>query len=88
MSREERTLLGHHVEANTKAATTYNRDAQLLLQMKVITVLNMIKDGVLAPDVSRAERLTRLMANDAADSMSEEESESESESDESSSERL
>ena len=60
-SREERTLLGHHIEQNTRSATTYNRDAQLLLQRKVAQVLKQIQDGILKPDASRAERLKTLV---------------------------
>ena len=40
--REERTMLGHHIEPTTKSATTYNRDSQLLLQAKVSKVLDRI----------------------------------------------
>ena len=75
MTREERTRLGHHVAAQTKAATTYNRDAQHLLQCKVITILDMIKDGVLLPDLGRAERLTRMMEHDRDSSPTESEEE-------------
>lgn len=56
-TREERTLLGHHIEANQKSATTYNRDSQLMLMYKVQRLINLIKDGHLKPDASRAERL-------------------------------
>ena len=34
-SREERTLMGHHLEASTKSATVYNRDALLLVHSKI-----------------------------------------------------
>ena len=46
-TREERTLLGHHVEPQTKASTTYSRDAQILLQYKVMRVLtNLMLQGL------------------------------------------
>ena len=61
LTREERTLLGHHIEQHTRSATTYNRDSQLLLQRKVSQVIKQIKDGILRPDVSRAERLKVLV---------------------------
>ena len=57
-------MLGHHIEASTKSATTYNRDAQLLLQVKVAKVLQMIVDGELDPDASRAARLSRMLRLD------------------------
>ena len=63
-TREERTLLGHRVEPQTKASTTYSRDAQILLQYKVMKVLTVIDTGRLKPDASRAERLSMLMSND------------------------
>ena len=55
-TREERTLLGHHVEPQTKASTTYSRDAQ---------ILTLIDTGRLKPDASRAERLSMLISHDA-----------------------
>ena len=61
LTREERTLLGHHIEQHTRSATTYNRDSQLLLQRKVSQAIKQIKDGILRPDVSRAERLKVLV---------------------------
>ena len=63
-TREERTLLGHHVEPQTKASTTYSRDAQILLQYKVMKVLTLIDTGRLKPDASRAERLSMLISHD------------------------
>ena len=51
-AREQRTMLGHHIEASTKSATTYNRDAQLLLQIKVAKVLQMIAEDERDPDAS------------------------------------
>eukprot|EP00435_Cladocopium_sp_Y103_P013624 s4538_g3.t1 len=73
-TREERTLLGHHVEPQTKSSTTYSRDAQVLLQYKVIKVINLIRTGRLKPDVSRrlkpdvsrAERLSMMVNRDAS----------------------
>lgn len=60
-SREERTLLGHHVEPQTKSSTTYSRDSQILLQYKVIKLITLIRTHRLKPDVSRAERLNMLL---------------------------
>ena len=63
-SREERTLLGHHVEAQTRSRTTYSRDAQVMLQYKVSKLISMIKTGRLKPDASRAERLAMMIEAD------------------------
>ena len=60
-TREERTLLGHHVEPQTKSSTIYNRDSQVLLQYKVLKLINLIRTGTLKPDVSRAERLSAMV---------------------------
>ena len=57
-------MLGHHVEPTTKAATTYNRDSQLLLQAKVSTVVKMVITGELDPDASRASRLDNMINMD------------------------
>ena len=57
-------MLGHHIEASTKSATTYNRDSQLLLQVKVAKVLQMIVEDVLDPDASRASRLSKLLRSE------------------------
>ena len=59
--REERTLLGHHVEASTKSATTYDRDAAVRLQAKVHRMLTMIDTAELEPDSSRARKLEVLL---------------------------
>ena len=64
LTREERTMLGHHVEPSTKSATTYNRDSQLLLQAKVSKVISMVVSGELNPDASRASRLNQILHND------------------------
>ena len=64
LTREERTMLGHHIKPSTKSATAYNRDSQLLLQAKVAKVLQMIVDDELDPDASRASRLSRLLRSD------------------------
>ena len=61
LTREERTMLGHHIEPSTKSATTYNRDSQLLLQAKVSKVLDMVIDGRLDPDANRAKRLSKIL---------------------------
>ena len=63
-SREERTLLGHHVEPQTRASTTYSRDSQILLQYKVSKLISLIKSQQLQPDASRAQRLSMLLSND------------------------
>ena len=60
-TREEQTLLGHHVEASTKSATTYDRDAIVRLQAKVHRVLQMIQSGALEPDASRAKKFDDLL---------------------------
>lgn len=70
-SREERTQLGHHAEANTKSQLTYSRDSQILLQVKVAKLLGMIKDGSLDPDASRAERLRKLIEGETQQPFSE-----------------
>ena len=57
----ERTLLGHHVEASTKSATTYDRDAAVRLQAKVHRMLTMIDSAELEPDSSRARKLEVLL---------------------------
>ena len=63
-SREERTLLGHHVEPQTKSNVTYSRDSQILLQYKVHKLIQLIKSGKLHPDVSRAQRLSMMVGDD------------------------
>ena len=60
-TREERTLMGHHVEPTTKSATTYNRDALPIIHSKIFRLVDMIKDGTLRPDASRAERLGLML---------------------------
>lgn len=44
-SREGRTLLGNHVEAQTRSSATYNRDSQVLLQYKVAKMISLIRSG-------------------------------------------
>lgn len=66
-TREERTLLGHHVEAQTRSSTTYNRDSQVMLQYKVTKLIAMIKTGRLKPDASRAERLAMMVGETSQD---------------------
>ena len=75
-TREERTMLGHHIEASTKSATTYNRDAQLLLQVKVAKVLQMIVEDELDPDASRASRLSKMLRSELQEDAHEESQES------------
>ena len=65
-TREERTLLGHHVEPQTKSATIYNRDSQILLQYKVLKLINLIRTKKLKPDVGRAERLAMMVDNESS----------------------
>ena len=65
-SREERTLLGHHVEAQTRSNTTYSRDALVMLQYKVCKLIGLISSGRLKPDASRAERLSMMLEADTA----------------------
>ena len=67
-SCEERTLLGHHIEPQTKSSTTYNRDSQILLQLKVSQLISQIKSGKLQPDASRAQRLSMLLGDEDLDS--------------------
>lgn len=70
-TREERTLLGHHVEPQTKSSTTYSRDSQILLQYKVTKLLSLLRSEKLKPDASRAERLNMLVAQGSGDQDSE-----------------
>ena len=58
-SREEKTLLGHHTEASTKSATTYDRDAMLRLQGKVWNMLEDISQGLQTPDANPAHKLAQ-----------------------------
>ena len=84
--REERTLLGHHVEASTKSATTYDRDAAVRLQAKVHRMLTMIDSAELEPDSSRARKLEVLLRSGPSPSVrgkpAAEETSSEEEADE------
>ena len=65
LKREERTLMGHHVEASTKSATTYNRDALLFVHSKLVQILNLVKSREMKPDASRAEKLRMLIGGAA-----------------------
>ena len=56
--------MGHHVEASTKSATVYNRDALLLVHAKIAKLVEQINSGTLKPDASRAERLSMLLRED------------------------
>lgn len=47
------------IRSSSQHVTTYNWDAQLLLQVKSAKVLQMIVDSDLDPDTSRAARLSR-----------------------------
>ena len=61
-TREERTMLGHHVEASTKSATTYDKNAMLALQAKVLRMITAIQEGTYDSDASMAYKL-RALAN-------------------------
>ena len=76
-TREERTQLGHHAEAGTRSALVYSRDSQVLLQSKVARLLDLIRQGKLCPDDTRATRLYAMLddqhqATNEEDAMSEE----------------
>lgn len=64
-SREERTLLGHHIEPQTRSNVTYSRDSQILLQHKINKLIQLIRCGKLQPDVSRAQRLSMMIEDDS-----------------------
>ena len=64
-SREERTLLGHHIEPQTRSNVTYSRDSQILLQHKINKLIQLIRSGKLQPDVSRAQRLSMMIEDDS-----------------------
>ena len=68
-TREERTMLGHHVEAATKSAATYDHNAMLAIHVKVLKMLQMIAEGSYRPDDSPAARM-KAMAEAAAPSAS------------------
>ena len=68
-TREERTMLGHHVEAATKSAATYDHNAMLAIHVKVLKMLQMIAEGSYRPDDSPAARM-KAMAESAAPSAS------------------
>ncbi|CAE7224123.1 unnamed protein product [Symbiodinium sp. CCMP2592] len=60
-TREERTLLGHHIEASTRSATTYDRQAIIRLQAKVWHLLISIDSGELSPDADALGRLRSMV---------------------------
>eukprot|EP00435_Cladocopium_sp_Y103_P035869 s3789_g9.t1 len=64
-TREERTLLGHHLEPQTKSSTTYNRDSQMLLHYNILKLINLTRSQRLKPDASRAERLSMMVNQDS-----------------------
>ena len=68
-TREERTMLGHHVEAATKSAATYDHNTMLAIHVKVLKMLQMIAGGSYRPDDSPAARM-KAMAEAAAPSAS------------------
>ena len=53
-------MLGHHVEASTKSATTYDHNTMLALHGKVLKMIRMIEDGSYRPDDSVAARLRKI----------------------------
>ncbi len=53
-------------QPQTKSATIYNRDSQILLQYKVLKLINLIRTKRLKPDASRAERLSMMVGNQAS----------------------
>ena len=59
--------MGHHMEVATKSgtATTYNRDASLIVHSKVMRIIEMVKGGELKPDATRAEKLSMLVGAQA-----------------------
>ncbi|CAE7276538.1 unnamed protein product [Symbiodinium sp. CCMP2592] len=61
-TREERTLLGHHVESSTKSATTYDANTMLALQAKVLRMITAIHQGDYDPDAPMARRLQVMAA--------------------------
>ncbi|CAE7225523.1 unnamed protein product, partial [Symbiodinium sp. CCMP2456] len=62
------TMLGHHVEAATKSATTYDHNTMLALQAKVLKMIEMIAVGSYRPDDPPAARL-KAMAGSSKDNL-------------------
>eukprot|EP00435_Cladocopium_sp_Y103_P004728 s2759_g1.t1 len=54
---QERLILGHHLDEETRMTVTYSRDAIASTMVKVFRMLETVRDGVFNPDASRAERI-------------------------------
>jgi len=54
---QERLVLGHHLDEETKMAVVYSRDAIAAVMVKVLRMLETIRQGIFDPDASRAERI-------------------------------
>ena len=54
---QERLILGHHLDEETKMAVTYSRDAIAATMVKVYRMLETVRQGIFDPDASRAERI-------------------------------
>ena len=54
---QERLILGHHLDEETKMAVTYSRDAIAATMVKVYRMLETLRRGIFDPDASRAERI-------------------------------
>jgi hypothetical protein len=54
---QERLILGHHLDEETKMAVTYSRDAIAATMVKVYRMLETVRKGIFDPDASRAERI-------------------------------
>jgi hypothetical protein len=54
---QERLILGHHLDEETKMAVTYSRDAIAATMVKVYRMLETVRRGIFDPDASRAERI-------------------------------
>ena len=60
-TREEKSLLGHHVESSSKSSLLYSRDTQIELLAKVVKMIGKINMGTFDPDQPRALRLFDLV---------------------------
>ena len=54
---QERLILGHHLDEETRMAVTYSRDAIAATMIKVYRMLETVRQGIFDPDASRAERI-------------------------------
>ena len=54
---QERLVLGHHLDEETKMAVVHSRDAIAAVMVKVLRMLETIRQGIFDPDASRAERI-------------------------------